>query len=463
MPIIPRLVVELYEHNRYRGRKVTIIDSIPDTSEIKANDMISSIKIYSGPGFQSASNYKAVFCEFPKFNAGQKDGRKLVLGPGFYPNIHEIPYNFGDIISSIAFTPSANPTPPEYGAVPVIVEVYYDTNFEGQQGIILRDVSSLEDVGMSNVISSLRIYRGPDFPFAGCQVIFYDNPNFEGARLPIHLGPREYHREITNLHRERFGDIISSVKIAPTGEFNVLIVIGDSRTTEPAILESLTEVAGSEFKYKTVKVNPNANNHGDPYNSEPLSKLDLSAYDIIWLTWNAVGHDKEYFITDSEDKIKDFVKKGGVVWASAMDNNNTPEGKWRGRWVPLERHFMDVVNSGDVNIAITEEGRKTGIFTWPNKVNADALTTDDHFILRGRGYRVLAQRMDNKEPVGTRLRWGEGYYVLFAVDTRDALRASQAKTFVENALCYLASLAWQTSPKQPLRKKRHRTFAERRT
>ncbi len=460
MPIIPRLVIELYADTYYRGRKVTVIDAVPDTSEIKASDTTSSIKIYGGPGFKSAPNYKCVFYEHPKF-----DGRRLVLGPGFYPNIHDIPYNFGDIISSITFSPSINPTPPEYGAVPVIVEVYYDTNFEGQQGIILRDVSNLEDVGMSNVISSLRIYRGPDFPFAGCQVVFYDNPNFEGARMPIKLDSGQYHKEITNLHKERFGDIISSVKIAPTGDFNVLIVIGDSRTTEPAILESLTKIAGNEFQYKTVKVNRNTNNHGDPYNAEPLSKLDLSAYDIIWFTWNAAGHDTEYFIEDAEDKIKNFVKKGGVLWASAMDDNNTPEGKWRGNWLPLERHPMEIVNAGDVNISVTEDGKKTGIFTWPNKVNADALTTDDHFVLRGRRnrYRVLATRTDNNEPIGSQLRWGDGYYVLFAVDTRDALRASQAKTFVENALCYLASLAWQTSPKQPLKKSSRKWLTERRT
>jgi hypothetical protein len=52
----------------------------------------------------------------------------------------------------------------------------------------------------------------------------------------------------------------------------------------------------------------------------------------------------------------------------------------------------------------------------------------------------------------------DGYYVTFAVDTRDARRASLAKTLIENVLCYLASLAWQTSPRQPL-KGRYRTHS----
>jgi len=65
-------------------------------------------------------------------------------------------------------------------------------------------------------------------------------------------------------------------------------------------------------------------------------------------------------------------------------------------------------------------------------------------------------REDNGDAVSVQLQWGEGYYVTFAVDTRDAHRTTMAKPLIENALCYLANLAWQTSPRQPL-KGRYRT------
>jgi len=58
------------------------------------------------------------------------------------------------------------------------------------------------------------------------------------------------------------------------------------------------------------------------------------------------------------------------------------------------------------------------------------------------------------------LPWGEGYYVTFAIDTRDEHRTAIAKPLIENTLCYLASLAWQTSPRQPLRG-RYRTTQDR--
>ena len=167
MALTPRLVVEVFEHVNYQGRKATIIDSVSNTEGVGVQDVISSIRIYKGPSFNASPNYKAIFHETANYQ-----GRRLVLGPGFYPNIHDIPYNFGDIISSISFSPAANPTPPDYGAIPVIIEAFQDLDFHGQTSIIMRDVSNLRDIGMDDAISSLRIQRGPNFPFSGCHVVF---------------------------------------------------------------------------------------------------------------------------------------------------------------------------------------------------------------------------------------------------------------------------------------------------
>jgi hypothetical protein len=460
MALVPRLVVEVFEHVNFQGRRVTIIDSVPNTDEMGAQDIISSIKIYRGPGFNASPNYKAIFHEDLSYK-----GRRLVLAPGYYPNIHEIPYNFGDVISSISFSPAAHPTPPDYGAVPIIIEVFRDIDYRGQKGIIMRDVSDLTEIGMNNAISSLRIHRGPNFPFSGCHIVFYAQPNYEGRRMNIVLSSREFQTSIRNLHAmpQSLGDMILSVKMVPIGFFRVLIVVGDRRTAEPSTLESLTDIEGHKFQYTTVNINPNPDNYGDANNAVRLSSLVLSEYDIIWFTWNAPGHDRQYFVEDAEGAIRDFVRKGGIVWASAMDDNIVaPDGvrilepMWRGDWLPVDRHPIRVVNSDDVNVNVTPEGQKTGLFTWPHKVDINALSTDDHWVTNDPAYTKLASRADNGDAVSVQLRWGDGYYVTFAIDTRDARRVSLAKTLIENALCYLASLAWQTSPRQPL-KGRYRT------
>lgn len=449
----PRLILEAFEHTYYRGKKVTIIDDIENTEDVGAHDSISAAKIYRGPGFTAAPNYKVIFYEHINFK-----GRKLVLSPGFYPSIHDIPYNFGDIMSSIEFTPRAHPTPPEYGFIPLTIEAYRDLEFHGPRATIMRDVSDVKDIGMDNAISSLRIRRGPNFPYSGCQVILYEEPNYRGEKFAISLNTREFQKEFRNLRSQGFGDVISSIKILPKGNFKILVVVGDSRTAEPDILRSISDSRGYSFEYEIIKVNPNPDNFGDSNNAQRLSVVDLSEFDIVWFTWNAPAHDQEYFIEDADEDIVEFVRKGGIVWASAMDSNIIPpdgerikEPMWKGNWLPVNRHSIKIIESEDVNVDITRRGWKTGIFNWPNKIDEDALVTDDHWVTDDWAYRILARRDDEDgDPVSFQLPWGDGYYVAFALDTRDETKASIAKNFIENILCYLASLAWQCSPRQPL-------------
>ena len=153
-----------------------------------------------------------------------------------------------------------------------------------------------------------------------------------------------------------------------------------------------------------------------------------------------------------------FVQKGGVVWASAMDDNIVPpdgvhthESSWKGNWLPVDQYPIKVVSSSDINVNITEDGKRTGLFTWPNKVDVNALITDDHWVTDDPAYTKLAIRRDNQDAVGIQLGWGDGHYVGFSIDTRDTAKATLAKTLIENALCYLANLAWQSSPRQPLK------------
>ncbi len=388
MPIAPRLVVEVFRNPNYSGKKVTIVDSTTDMVTIGCNDMISSIKVYRGPGFDASPNSKAVFYEYPNFT-----GRSMALNPGFYPNIHMIPYNFGDVISSLQFGPAMVATGPDYGIVPLIVELYSDTNFQGSKGIVLKNVSHTRDIGLDNNVSSIRALRGPNFPPTGCRAIFFEQPNFEGANFSLNLARIEFEKNIADLHThpQQFGDVISSVKIVPTGIFNVLVVVGDTRTAEPPLLAGFTSLEGNTFNFRTVIINPNPNNRGDPGRAINLSTIDLSEYDILWFTWNAPGHDGQYFVEGAESAIRDFVANGGTIWASAMDNN-IRDGRWRGGWLPIEQHPARVVGSGDANVTITSTGQRSGLFSWPNKLDPNNLITDDHWVTRDSAYKVLATR-----------------------------------------------------------------------
>ena len=228
MPVVvPRLIVELFQHTNFRGRMGYVVEPVPFTAHIGFQDNISSLRVYKGPNFSSNPNYKVILYQHRDFR-----GKKLALGPGFYPNLHDTAFNFADRISSINFGSSLDVAGPEWGTIPLIVDCYEHVEFRGKKITILRDIANLRDpqggTWFEDRISSIRIFKGPDFPRDGAEVVFYEHPEFEGASIPIRMETSEYKKELPNLHLlpQNFGDSISAIKIegwASSGEFTELV------------------------------------------------------------------------------------------------------------------------------------------------------------------------------------------------------------------------------------------------
>ena len=228
MPVvIPRLIVEVFQHVNFRGRMGYVVEPVPFTAHIGFQDNISSLRVYKGPNFSSNPNYKVILHQHRDYR-----GKKLALSPGFYPNLHDVAFNFADRVSSISFGSSIEVIGPEWGTIPLIVDCYEHVEFRGKKITILRDIANLRDAQggswFEDRISSIRIFKGPDFPRDGAEVVFYEHPEFEGASIPIRMEPSEYKKELPNLHLlpQNFGDSISAVKIegwASSGEFTELV------------------------------------------------------------------------------------------------------------------------------------------------------------------------------------------------------------------------------------------------
>ena len=228
MPVVvPRLIVELFQHTNFRGRMGYVVEPVPFTGSIGFQDNISSVRVYKGPSFSSNPNYKVIFHQHRDYR-----GKRLALGPGFYPNLHDVAFNFADRISSINFGSTLEVVGPEWGTIPLIVDCYEHVEFRGKKITILRDIANLRDpqggTWFEDRISSIRIFKGPDFPRDGAEVVFYEHPEFEGASIPIRMEPSEYKKELPNLHLlpQNFGDSISAIKIegwASSGEFTELV------------------------------------------------------------------------------------------------------------------------------------------------------------------------------------------------------------------------------------------------
>jgi len=216
---IPHLIVEVFSGQWFTGKRGVLISPVKFTGDIGFQDNISSIKIYKGPLFKRNTKYKGIFCEHINFQ-----GRRLVLGPGYYGNIHEMGGNFGDKISSIDLKPMQDESGPEWGGIPLIVEVFQDIDFKGRKATLLRDVPDTNLIRLQQSISSVRISKGPNCPREGAAVVFYQEPNYGGAALTVRIGPEDPRKNIKNLHilPESFGDKIASIKIeawASSGEF----------------------------------------------------------------------------------------------------------------------------------------------------------------------------------------------------------------------------------------------------
>ena len=148
MPISkPRLIIEVFEHLNFGGRRGYVIKPVSFTKEIGFQDNISSVKVYKGPGFNTSPNQKAVLYEHWQFQ-----GKKLVLGPGFYPNLHDMIYDFKDNISSINFASISQTSGPDWGTVSLILECYEHSEFRGRNITVLRDVPHTGALGLHDSI-----------------------------------------------------------------------------------------------------------------------------------------------------------------------------------------------------------------------------------------------------------------------------------------------------------------------
>ncbi len=210
MPVVtPRLIVELYEGWGFSGKCCVLTDSATDLNEFGMFDRVFSARIFAGPGHARSRGHKAVFFDETGFG-----GNRLALAPGFYPNLQDVVRRFRTV-RSVKMEAALDVTGPEWGDIPLVIEAYNQEDYEGRHTTIIRDVADLRDSGQRNTISSLRIRKGPNFPKRGCRVLFYSEPGFEGAVLPIEMHPSDHRKDFPDLSLlpQSFGDRISSVSI----------------------------------------------------------------------------------------------------------------------------------------------------------------------------------------------------------------------------------------------------------
>jgi hypothetical protein len=203
------LVVALWEHTGYQGRRRLIVDDTPRLDLQDFNDQVSAVGVHPGPDYEA---WKAAHGQAEPtvglYEHVNYDGAALILTAGGYPNIHRL-YNFGDVVSSVRI----NPTPPsvvKIAPIPLIVELYEDINFGGTRAVIVEDVPDIPRYlgpEFNDVVSSVRVRTGPDYS-PGKQAQLFRDVDYSGNST--RLGPGDYPNIGTS---HGFNDIVSSIRV----------------------------------------------------------------------------------------------------------------------------------------------------------------------------------------------------------------------------------------------------------
>lgn len=157
---------------------------------------------------------------------------------------------------------------------------------------------------------------------------------------------------------------------------------------------------------------------------------DLKQADILWLGQDEIAAGGYLLNKATENKIKRFVKNGGVVIVSSQDNDYGPpcETGWLvGKLEAVKRPPVQ-------KCLITKKGSQ--LFTKPHRIQTSYLYFDDAWTGWGKGYEIFATTNNGKDLlVGTR-KYGKGLYIITSMCNDNRNTVSGNKKLIANLLYY---------------------------
>lgn len=162
-----------------------------------------------------------------------------------------------------------------------------------------------------------------------------------------------------------------------------------------------------------------------------LEKEISQKYDVIWFGWNCTSDDGAYQRASDANAIADYVEAGGILVASATDNNG-----WSSDWLPAA---VTVLDTGDYDLEITDEGQK--LFSEPNDVGPGDPIMDERYSAIDDAWTILGwgAGMEGSEAGAMQIALGKGLYLMVSIDTRNAGNTQLALPLMENMLNYAIS------------------------
>ena len=153
----------------------------------------------------------------------------------------------------------------------------------------------------------------------------------------------------------------------------------------------------------------------------------LSKADILWLGFRTLSRDGRYRLNNKqENRIKEFVKNGGVVVVSGQDSDE--KNPCRTGWLPEPLNGVESSRRNDFQ-PTSDAGE---LFKAPHRIRSGQLALDDSWSGWNQKYQVLATTNSGKEIVVAKLRYGKGMYLITNLRNSQKQEVSQNRRMLEN-------------------------------
>lgn len=207
--------------------------------------------------------------------------------------------------------------------------------------------------------------------------------------------------------------IVESLAEAPAGAMRVLVLSGNRYNVEFRTLSAFNPVAGHQTVYQKTK-------------DRNLPTLDHA--DILWLGQGEICEDKYHLTNERENKIKAFVKDGGVVIVSGQDSDD--DRPCATGWIPERMKGIERLGRSDF-----EPTRAAGtLFSEPNEIKVGDVFFDDTWTDWSDKYTILATTNSGKEIAFATLEYGKGMYLITGLQNETSANVFINYQIIENLI-----------------------------
>lgn len=152
----------------------------------------------------------------------------------------------------------------------------------------------------------------------------------------------------------------------------------------------------------------------------------LREADLLWIGFRSLSEGRYRLNRKQENRIKDFVKNGGIVIASGQDSDK--ERPCGSGWLPEPLTGVESPSRDDFQTT----SRAGELFKTPNRIRSGQLALDDSWRGWNEKYEILATTNAGKEIVVAKLKHGKGMYLVTNLRNQSRSQVSKNRRMLEN-------------------------------